>query len=418
MNPAEQNALLLVGGGARAAYQVGVLRSLAKSFPELRFPILTGVSAGAINVAMLANSPDEFPRATEHLVSLWENLTIDKVFRTQFRSLGSKFLRWMVRSAAGRAHRMPPIREMVDTAPLRSLLQSTFNAPDGILHGIEANLRSGRLSAVGITTTKYPSGQSTTWTQSLDEESWHRVGRRGEPTTLTVEHVMASSALPLIFPAAQLSDGWYGDGGIRLTAPLSPAVELGADRVLAISTLTAPGPIVSNTPFPNYPPAATILGVLLESIFLDMLDADATELRQLNQLIADNPRSKEFGLRPVDVLVMRPSEDLRTLAHEFEPELPKSLRHVFQALGSRESNRSDLIATLLFQPRYLKRVMEIGEKDGARRRDELAVFFGFDGGARRTKSASAIKHGGGNGHEGGAAIEQPVFSTARTGTDN
>lgn len=376
MNLADKNALLLVGGGARAAYQVGVLRSLAKSFPELRFPILTGVSAGAINVAMLANSSDEFPRTTERLVSLWENLTVDQVFETEFGSLGTKLLRWLVRSAAGRAHRMAPIREVVNTAPLRSLLKNALETPDGVLRGIENNLRSGRLSAVGITTTKYPSGQSTTWTQSLDEESWHRIGRRGEPTTLTVEHIMASSALPLIFPAAQLSDGWYGDGGIRLTAPLSPAVELGADRVLAISTLTAPGPSLSNTPFPNYPPAATILGVLLESVFLDMLDADAMELRQLNQLIADNPRSQEFGLRQVDVLVMRPSEDLRTLAHEFEKDLPKGLRHVFQALGSRESNRSDLIATLLFQPRYLKRLMEIGEKDGAARRDELGAFFG------------------------------------------
>jgi len=202
---------------------------------------------------------------------------------------------------------------------------------------------------------------------------------------------MASSALPLLFPAVELADGWYGDGGVRLTAPLSPAVELGADRVHAISTLTTPSTSLSQPGFRHSPTAATILGVLLDSVFLDMLDADAMELRQLNQLIAENPRSREFGLRPVEVLVFRPSEDLRTLAHEYEKDLPKSLRHVFQALGSSESNRSDLVATLLFQPRYLKRVIEVGEKDGDARRDELAAFFGFDAGVSQQKFSHPIK---------------------------
>jgi NTE family protein len=372
------NALLLVGGGARAAYQAGVLRSMARAFPDLQFPILTGVSAGAINVAMLANSTASFSQTTERLEALWANLTIDQVFRTKFGSLGTQMFRSMIRFAAGRIRRLPPMREMVDTAPLRALLNRELASPDGVLGGIEANLRSGRLSSVGITTTKYPTGKSTTWAQGLDVEPWQRADRRGVPTTLTVEHIMASSALPLVFPAAQLEDGWYGDGGIRLTAPLSSAVNLGADRIIAISTLSEPARIETTAPFDNYPTPASILGVLLASVFLDMLDTDAVKMLELNQLIADNPRSKEFGLRPIDVLVIRPSEDLGNLAHEFESELPSAMRRVFQALGSKQSNRSDVLATLLFQPRYLRRVMEIGEKDGLQRRDELAAFLGLE----------------------------------------
>jgi NTE family protein len=200
---------------------------------------------------------------------------------------------------------------------------------------------------------------------------------------LTVEHIMASSALPLVFPAVRLTDGWYGDGGVRLTAPLAAPAYLGADRIVAISTLRSPSPSDTATPFSDYPPTSTVLGMLIDSVFVDMLDADAMAMRQLNQLILDNPRSRGSNERPVDVLVIRPSEDLGILAREFESELPKALRQVFQALGSHKSDRSNIIATLLFQPRYLQRVLEIGERDGARRRDEFAAFLGLDGSPTR-----------------------------------
>lgn len=374
-----KNALLLVGGGARAVYQAGVLRSLAKSFPQVRFPILNGISAGAINIALLANTADAFQPTVERLVELWESLTLDQVFRTQFRTLGPAVLKWAVRMAAGGASSLPGVREVVDTTPLRTFLHRALDTPDGVLRGIEANLASGRLSSVGFTTSKYPSGQSTTWVQGRDFAPWQHHGRSGVSAALTVEHIMASSALPLVFPAVRLSDGWYGDGGVRLTAPLSASVYLGADRILAISTLPSATASDTATPFPDYPPTSTVLGMLIDSVFVDVLDADALAMRQLSQLIADQPRSRERHHRPVDVMVIRPSEDLGTIAREFETELPRALRQVFQALGSHKSDRSNIIATLLFQPRYLRRVLEIGERDGARRRDELATFLGLNG---------------------------------------
>lgn len=384
-----QTGLLLSGGGARAAYQVGVLRSLARAYPQFTFPILTGVSAGAINAAVLANVADTFPVALERLKSHWESLTIDQVFHTSFCALATNMGRWIFRAVGGGSRLVRPTRGLVDTRPLANFLRRILDAPHGVLRGVEANLRSGRLSAVGIMTTSYPTAESVTWAQGGAVTPWRFPGRSGVATRLTVDHIMASAALPLIFPAAKLERRWHGDGGIRLTAPLSPAIQLGADRILAISTMTAPGASEADRPGEDYPPPATVMSVLLDSVFLDLLDCDAMELHRMNQLIAEHPRSEELGIRPVEVLVIRPSQDLGRLASEFEHELPRVLRSLIRALGSRQTNRSDLIATLLFQPGYIRRVIEIGERDGEQRCEEIVAFLGRTGAAARRQKTPA-----------------------------
>lgn len=381
-------ALLLTGGGARAAYQVGVLRSLVRIYPELHFPILTGVSAGAINVAMLANITEPLPQAVTRLGALWESLTLDQVFRTEFRAIGMNMVRWIGRLVSGGADLLPPMRGMVDTAPLRQLLHRVLETPDGVLHGLAENLRAGRLSAVGVMTTKYPTAQSVTWVQGENIQPWHSPDRCGIADQLTVEHIMASSSLPLVFPAAQLKNTWHGDGGIRLAAPLSPAVNLGADRIVAISTSIEPGQSEANRPTENYPPPATVLSVMLDSVFLDLLDSDASELRRMNRLVAEYPKSRELGLRRVEALVIRPSQDLGVIATEFENELPRALRHIIRGLGSRDTNRSDVIATLLFQPRFIRKMLEIGERDGEQRAAEIGTFLGLDS----TRSVPAARN--------------------------
>lgn len=373
-----RTALLLTGGGARAAYQVGVLRNLIRAMPELHLPILTGVSAGAINVAVLANITEPLPAAVERLAGHWESLTLDQVFRADFRALSMNTLRWMCRLVSGGADVLPPMRGMVDTAPLRRFLHRVLETPDGSLHGLAENLRAGRLTAVGMMTTQYPTAQSVTWIQGNDVQPWTTPDRRGLVADLTVEHIMASSSLPLVFPAAKLGHTWHGDGGIRLTAPLSPAVNLGADRVIAISTSIDPGQSEASRPTEDYPPPATVLSVMLDSVFLDMVNADATELRRMNRLVSEYPKSRELGLRRVDALVIRPSQDLGVIATEFEKELPRALRHIIRGLGSRDTNRSDVIATLLFQPLFIRKMLEIGEQDGARRAAEVATFLGLD----------------------------------------
>lgn len=419
--PLAKNALLLVGGGARAAYQAGVLRSLAKAFPNLKFPILTGISAGAINAASLANSTEEFLPTVERTVGYWESITIDQVFRSESHSTSLEVLKWVVRMAT--THQLPPFKGLLDTAPLRHFLRRSLASPDGILRGVGANIRSGRLSAFGIATAQYPLGRTTTWVQGENVEPWEHSLRCGKPTSLTVEHIMASTALPLVFPAIHLEDGWHGDGGLRLTSPLSPLVHLGADRVLAISTLAGPEHLGLNKPHEEYPALASVVSALLDSVFVDRLDSDAAKMRQINQLIADNPHSPEFGLRPVEVFVVRPSVDLGEIASEFFDELPRILRNILHGLSADEGDRSAIIATLLFQPRYIRRVIEIGEKDGAARRDEFAAFFGLISGTNpgdspvgRPRVVESV-----NGHGPSAENFSPGNRSAApklTGTDN
>ena len=193
-----------------------------------------------------------------------------------------------------------------------------------------------------------------------------------------------------MFPAAQLDNAWHGDGGIPLTAPLSPPIKQGADRVIAISTSTEPGQSEANRPTTEYPPPATVLSVMLESVFLDMLDADAVELRRMNRLVTEYPKSCELGLRRVEALIIRPSQDLGVIASEYENELPRALRHIIRGLGSRDTNRSDMIATLLFQPRFIATMIEIGERDGANRAAEIATFLGLQNTRNPARTASAL----------------------------
>jgi NTE family protein len=193
---------------------------------------------------------------------------------------------------------------------------------------------------------------------------------------LTVDHVMASSALPLFFPAIRVGDEFYGDGGVRLAAPLSPALHLGARKILAISTRYDRSAAEARVPeVTGYPPPAQVLGVLLNSVFLDILDQDALRLERLNQLIDQVPKSGRNGLRPVKLLVLRPSMDLGRLANEFEPDLPRTFRFLTRGLGTRQTTSPDLLSLVLFQPDYIHRLIELGETDAEARADEIDEFI-------------------------------------------
>lgn len=369
-------ALVLTGGGARAAYQVGVLRWIARQYPAARFPIVTGVSAGAINATFLASHPGALADAVRRLFDIWSTMTVDLVFRVDSRSLASHVGRWGFRLLSGGSVWAPEVRGLVDCTPLHDMLRDVYRLEAGdVIGGIAKNIDARRLWAVAVTTSHYVSGRSVIWTQGHDLDEWARPDQRSRNTELTLAHVLASSALPLFFPAIRLEDGWHGDGGIRMTAPCSAALHLGANRILAISTRHQPSEPFESGRDP-YPPPLQISGQLLNAIFLDDLDRDAMTLERVNHLLRDVPTEKRRGLRLVDLLVIRPSVDLGRLMADYEPDLPRVFRYLVRGLGSREIRSPDLLSLLAFQPAYLRRLIEIGEADAAAHADEIAALLG------------------------------------------
>ena len=373
----DELAIVLTGGGARAAYQVGFLRWIARAFPSIHFPIVTGVSAGAINAAYLAASQAPHADAIARLDDRWRGLTLNDVFRTDTASLATHVLRWAGHLLGGGSRLAPHVRGLIDGSPLRATLGELFNLRhDDTIGGIRENIDAGRLWAIALITSHYGTGQSIIWTEGRDLGEWHRPERRSRNTRLTVDHVLASAALPLFFPAVRLEDGWHGDGGIRLTDPFSPALHFGANRILAISTrhATADRPEAAAAR-PPYPPPLQISGQLMNAIFLDDLDRDARELERVNRLLRDLPPEKRRGLREVDLLVVRPSVDIGRLSANFEPALPSTLRYLLRGLGSREVRSPDLLSLLAFHPEYLDQLLELGERDAAAHADELRALL-------------------------------------------
>jgi NTE family protein len=368
-------AMVLTGGGARGAYQVGLLRYLARTYPDLHVPILSGVSAGAINIALLAQHHGTFRQAVSELAALWGELTPDRIFRVDIRSLAANIGRWGLRLTSG-GMTEGGTRGLVDTSPLRGFLEETLAPVNGELTGIDYNLHRGTVRAVTISTTDYTTGQSVVWVQGRDIQTWERPGRTSRQTRLTVDHIMASGALPLFFPAVQIGPHWYGDGGVKLTAPLSPALHLGAGRILAVSTRydrtrgEAARPKVA-----GYPPPAQIIGLLMDAIFLEMVDQDVARMERINRVLEHVPPEQRSGMRTVELMVMRPSQDLARIAAEYEPKLPRAFRMLTRGLGTRETRSPDVLSMLMFQDDYAKRLMALGESDAARRAEEIDRFI-------------------------------------------
>ena len=369
--------LAMTGGGARAAYQVGVLRYICKKYDGFQPPIITGVSAGAVNAAHLAAYQGTFCEAVGQLAEMWLELTTDQVFRTDSGYFLANFFRWGFGFILGGSDLGPRKRSLLDSDPLRQFLVRKLlsGSTDPIL-GIQENIDRGRLRVLGITSTNYGTGKSITWVQGDGEEHWQRPRRHSESAKITVEHVMASAALPLVFPAVKLDDGWHGDGGIRSIAPLSPAMHLGAKKILAISTRFRGGQITPDeSVIAEYAPAAQIIGILLDSIFLDLLDYDAANMNRINELYDEASESGREDLNKIDLLILRPSEDLGKLASEYEIRLPQPFRYFTRGFGTRDTKSPDSLSLLMFQPDYLSKLIELGENDAEENADQINEFI-------------------------------------------
>ena len=369
-----QIALVLAGGGARAAYQAGVIHYMRELAPEVSYPIMTGVSAGAINAAYLAGNLST--SGASGLVDCWQNIDRQDVFESESNIR-------MFRRVLGGIPRPDSIVQVKDgeallnTGPLRDYLAECLPAAaDGSLPQVEESLQAGHLRALCMTTTSFTTGQSVTWVQGRDIEAWQRPNRVAIRASLTLDHVMASAALPLLFPAVKIRDSWYGDGGIRLTAPLSPALHLGATDIIVISTRYDRSQAeASHHAVRSYPPAAQVMGILLNAIFLDVLDQDAQNLQTVNRLVSKLPKSERGGLRPVNCLLLRPSMDIGRLASGYESKTRGVVRLLTRGLGSGLTESPDWLSVLLFDSSYICSVVELGWNDARRQQDRISAFL-------------------------------------------
>jgi NTE family protein len=369
--------LVLTGGGARAAYQVGVLkavRDLLGNPTRNPFPILCGTSAGAINAACLAASADDFTAGVAKLLAFWQGMHCEHIYRTDAWSIMKSGARWL--SALMLLSRRNPLA-LLDNAPLRDLLEK--NIP---IERIQTHLDSGAIYAVCVTASGYTSGQSVSFYQGGSGlEGWERNQRVGAAVTLKVEYLLASAALPFLFQAVKLHREYFGDGSMRQIAPVSPALHLGADRVLIVGSgrqsLDQPR-ARSNV----YPSLAQIAGHALNSIFLDSLMVDIERLERINRTLKLVPPEamKDVQLRPVKVLFITPSQPLERIAARFVHELPRTVRFMLRPTGALNRSGSNLASYLLFEQAFCRALIDLGYDDTLRREAEVREFFDYSEG--------------------------------------
>ncbi len=373
--------LVLTGGGARAAYQVGAVRALAEIAGPgpMPFDVIAGISAGAINGVALATGAQDFQGSSERLRATWAQLTPDRIFKTGALRLASIGSRWIRDLSAGGIVGKSGINFLLDSAPLRHLVSSEI--PFGRMR---RHLRAGRIHGIAVSATNYHTGSGVTFFEgAADIEPWTRSTRIGLRARITIEHVMASAAIPVFFPPVALDGSFYGDGCVRMNYPMSPAIHLGSERIVAVSVRhlnspseTAEGEVRAKT---DQLPVSEIAGVLLNSVFLDSLDSDMERLERTNKTLALVPRDRlangDLDVRPIPALLLRPTQDLGKLAVDEYHRFPVMLRYLLKGIGASGQAGEDLLSYLAFEPIYVQRVMELGYADTIARRDEIEDFF-------------------------------------------
>ncbi len=370
-------ALVLTGGGARAAYQVGVLLALKEilgSPKQNPFPVICGTSAGAINAAVMAVHADDFSRAVDTLHKFWGNFEPHLVYRTDFVGVLANSAKWLSAFVFGAITKSKKV-SLFDNEPLGKLLAERLDFPR-----IDQNIEAGHLRAVSISASGYTSGQNCSFFQAAPGvPGWKRSQRVGIPSKLRVEHLMASAAIPFAFPAIKINREFFGDGSMRQIAPVSPALHLGAQRVFVIGTAKLTKELPSRKHSDIYPSLAQIAGHALSSIFLDTLAADLELLARLNStlLMVDPEKLRESGLplQHVDVCVACPTESLDSLAPQYVRNLPWPIRFLMRSIGAMRRGGATLASYMLFDKQYCQALIKLGYDDSMARSDDLRIFF-------------------------------------------
>ena len=375
-----RKALVLPGAGARGAYQIGVLKAIARLLPERSpnpFSVICGTSAGSINAAVLAGRAANFERAVADMEQVWANFAASQVYRADDWTMLKTSLHWLAAAALGGLGVRNP-QSLLDNSPLRELLTRNLR-----LDGIRRSIEQGHLDAVAVTASAYATARSVTFFEGRPElASWTRVRRIGRATRLNIDHLMASSAVPFVFPPVQIGGEFYGDGSMRHRAPLSPAIHLGADRMLIVGVRDErPDAEPPAGAAPEPPTFAHLGGYMLDTLFMDGLYTDLERLARTNRILEQLGERKLSGtlegLRPLHTLVIMPRQDLRSVAAEFAHELPRGVRLLLRGLGASSNSGLQLVSYLLFESGFTRALIDMGYRDAMEMEEELRAFI-FD----------------------------------------
>ena len=367
--------LILSGGGARAAYQVGVLKAIADSLPKHStnpFPVICGTSAGAINAAALAVYASQYREAIWRLVHVWANFHVDHVFKADFRGMGGSMTQWVSANIFGRSCNEPVA--LLDREPLSQLLNHYLP-----FEQIQSSIDSGALHGLSISASNYATGNSVAFYQGHESiEPWVRANHIGTPTIINQEHLMASSAIPLIFAPHKIEEDYYGDGSMRQTAPTSPALHMGANKLFIIGVKhEAPFSLLKKRTG-KFPSLGQIAGHVLDSIFLDNITMDLERLERVNRTLNQIPDrhipDDSATMKKVELLFISPSQDLHDIAERHTDLMPRSVRLFMKGMGASTA----LTSYLLFEKAFCRELIALGYSDTMERKEEVLNFMGIE----------------------------------------
>lgn len=374
--PEQKIGLILSGGGARAAYQVGVLKAIAELIAtpcSNPFSIICGTSAGGLNAALLASHADCLSTAVGRLEEVWSNFRTHQVYRTDWPGVLNCALKFLWTMAFGRLHHDRPV-SLLDNTPLYALLEKELP-----LSRLNHVIDSGYLDALCITASGYTSGESVSFFQGRHGlESWKRARRVGVRTAISIAHLMASAAIPLLFPAIHINREYFGDGAMRQLAPISPALHLGAEKVLVIGVSSEDG----KTPrekVESYPSIAQVVTNILNSSFIDSLEGDLERLTRINRtisLIPEEIRRQHTHLRHIDVLTISPSSKvLDQIAMKHALDIPRSIRSFVHGSGATKRSGSGVLSYLLFEGAYCRELIQLGYEEARQQKTAIESFL-------------------------------------------